>query len=460
MMILSRPKDWLGVLLLTAALLLPEATGAQEGHYWSQQYGTRAELLGGAVVGSVMDLGSSFYNPAALALMPDPSVLLSGQALEDIKVSVEDSTGEDIGLAERTFGPAPKLFATLIPFGDRILAFSILTRQTFDVHTNAYFPIDVRVPGDTASGLAELLVDHDLSETWIGVTWAGRIREGVGLGVTPYLGAHSSHARFEHLSSAVTPGGDAASLTLVDYYRFSHYRLLFKVGTIWRRGPSTMGLTITTPGIDLPFSDGEAHFNRTLVNVDLDGDGVDDNVVANGVFQDVDSDYDSPLSIAGGASHHFGENTLHVSAEWFDAVGPNLMLEGVEAADSSFGATLERRLTQEFRSITNFGVGYERILRENVTVLGGFTTDLSAMPDEDIPSGQLGNWNIYHFTGGAAMTIGKLDLTGGLTYSFGSNDTYRLFDVVRGNETVGGRGALFSAHYRRLKLIFGLTFAL
>src|SRR5688572_19458401 len=115
MMILSRPKGWLGVLLLTAALLLPEATGAQEGHYWSQQYGTRAELLGGAVVGSVMDLGSSFYNPAALALMPDPSVLLSGQALEDIKVSVEDSTGEDIGLAERTFGPAPKLFATLIP---------------------------------------------------------------------------------------------------------------------------------------------------------------------------------------------------------------------------------------------------------------------------------------------------------------------------------------------------------
>src|SRR5512145_990276 len=97
MMTSSGGRGWIGLLVLVGTLGLPVATWAQEGHYWSQQYGTRAELLGGAVVGSVMDLSSSYYNPAALALMPDPSVLLSGQALQDISFSVEDSTGEDIG---------------------------------------------------------------------------------------------------------------------------------------------------------------------------------------------------------------------------------------------------------------------------------------------------------------------------------------------------------------------------
>ena len=39
---------------------------AQDAHYWTLQDGTRAELLGGTVVGSIKDLSSTFYNPGAI----------------------------------------------------------------------------------------------------------------------------------------------------------------------------------------------------------------------------------------------------------------------------------------------------------------------------------------------------------------------------------------------------------
>ena len=52
--------------LLTVAaltLLLPgffRPAAAQEAHYWSEQFGNRSMLLGGAVIGSVFDLGAVF----------------------------------------------------------------------------------------------------------------------------------------------------------------------------------------------------------------------------------------------------------------------------------------------------------------------------------------------------------------------------------------------------------------
>ena len=38
---------------ILAAGAMPSAVHAQDAHYWTYQYGTRSNLLGGAVVGSV-----------------------------------------------------------------------------------------------------------------------------------------------------------------------------------------------------------------------------------------------------------------------------------------------------------------------------------------------------------------------------------------------------------------------
>jgi hypothetical protein len=55
---------------------------AQDSHYWYDQYGTRANLLGGCTVGSVRDLSATYYNPGSLAMNDEPALLLTSDAIE------------------------------------------------------------------------------------------------------------------------------------------------------------------------------------------------------------------------------------------------------------------------------------------------------------------------------------------------------------------------------------------
>jgi len=52
-------------LLLALGWIHPGAADAQDTNYWTAKYGTRAILLGGAVIGAPVDLSATFYNPAA-----------------------------------------------------------------------------------------------------------------------------------------------------------------------------------------------------------------------------------------------------------------------------------------------------------------------------------------------------------------------------------------------------------
>ena len=57
-------------------LMIVCGTGfAQDNHYWTNQYGTKSNLLGGAVVGKVLDLSSTYYNPGWLAFIEKTEVL-------------------------------------------------------------------------------------------------------------------------------------------------------------------------------------------------------------------------------------------------------------------------------------------------------------------------------------------------------------------------------------------------
>ena len=79
---MSESRRW--VLVVTLAFLGsglgPGSAHAQDSHYWSEQYGTRAALLGGAMIGSVRDLSSTYYNPGATALNLEARFLLSARA--------------------------------------------------------------------------------------------------------------------------------------------------------------------------------------------------------------------------------------------------------------------------------------------------------------------------------------------------------------------------------------------
>ena len=98
----------LGLTFLAAAVLLLAATaGAQDSHYWNNQYGTKAELLGGLVVGSASDISAAYYNPAWLALGTDASLLLTTRALEYSTLEIKNAVGSGENPKHTQFRPSP-----------------------------------------------------------------------------------------------------------------------------------------------------------------------------------------------------------------------------------------------------------------------------------------------------------------------------------------------------------------
>jgi hypothetical protein len=154
---------------------------AQDSQYWTLQYGPVAELLGGVVVGSTRDLSATFYNPGALALTKDPSLLASVESFEttSIKATSEPAL---LDFTATNLRPSPTLFAFAFPrswTGSHTVAISALTRQDFDLR------IDNWQVTPTGSGGGESLFDQNLNENWFGLSWAHPAGERFGSASRP-----------------------------------------------------------------------------------------------------------------------------------------------------------------------------------------------------------------------------------------------------------------------------------
>jgi len=178
------PNRSLTTVFLATAVLTAAATvaRAQDSNYWTLQYGTRGELLGGTVVGSAVDLSATFYNPGSLALVKNPSVILTATVIGMQTLEITDANPDQEAISTRRIGPEPSMLAGLLPtkwWGGR-MAYSFLTRQAFDfkITEREGMIIGLDQPGDTISLGAEQFVDDAMSEYWGGVTWSKQAREG------------------------------------------------------------------------------------------------------------------------------------------------------------------------------------------------------------------------------------------------------------------------------------------
>src|SRR3954467_7624751 len=84
---------------------------AQDGHYWTQQYGTKSMLLSGSVIGGVEDLGAVYYNPARLSVTSGTAFLLSANVYELSTIKVDDVFGNSKNASTTSFRGVPTLAA-------------------------------------------------------------------------------------------------------------------------------------------------------------------------------------------------------------------------------------------------------------------------------------------------------------------------------------------------------------
>jgi hypothetical protein len=404
-------RPFLSTLVLLG--LSPAAVLAQDSQYWTQQYGPVAELLGGVVVGSTKDLSATYYNPGALALTKDPSLLASVQSFEATKVKAT-STAPVIDFGDTTVQPSPSLFAFALPrswTGSSTVAISSLTRQDFDLR------LDNWQVTPTGKGGAESLFDQSLTENWFGLSWAHKAGENFGVGVTTYVAYRGQRTRKEVTGQgAVSPSQGGAGL-LIEDFDYSDYRLLWKAGIATQRESWDLGLTVTTQSVHL-LGSGSASY----VDASVSGDPVGSEAsVAVQHQDDLASRYESPWSVAGGVAHRRGQNTFHASVEWFDKVGGFDVLDTSSFASSPAAAGLVKRLHSQAKSVVNFGLGYDRRVSDRFSYYGAFTTDFTYADKGDSGTSALSTWDLYHVTAGTSLMVGNVKLTMGAAYSYGSD---------------------------------------
>ena len=445
-------KGW-RLLAFVAVLVEAGPLQAQDSHYWNNQYGTRASLLGGLVVGSYLDLSAAFYNPGSLTVLERGQVDLGSDAWELVDIDAKKVGGSDLDASSTRLRSVPSMFGITLPgIGKHQFALSTLTRFNFDLSTelNQITPRDsfIQNPGIPLIS-SEVRSKARLSESWVGISWAYPVTSTIGIGATTYAAIRTQSSRADLTSTEILSDLSVSSAIITEEFRYTHVRALWKLGVAVDLDPLTLGLTVTTPSLSISGS-GRTFVERSLNDVPMGEDRVTSLEASR--QDDRTARHKSAASIAVGASYGFERTRVYFSAEWFGRVGEYVVIDGQDFVGQTTGDTIPTRRTGSARAVFNAGVGVEREIAEEFTLYGAFFTDGSTDRDRDeVPGISSANWNLYHLTGGAAFRIAAVDIALGLSYGFGRSE---------GTDIFGPEGDRAEFSYDALKLILGFSTSL
>lgn len=452
------------VLVLLTVVACQSTVNAQDSHYWNLRYGTRAEFLAGAVVGTPVGLSNAFYNPAGLSLLIKPQLFTTALSMEYSQVGLRPDKTDDSSLTWSTLGSSPSLVAGAFSHDSatgRTWTYTYLTRQKFEfeltgraIEEGDILPLPVGIE----SFSAELNLRQKVEEAWGGVSLARRSSSRIGLGASVYGAYRSQRTRRQLFAAAVSDSATGATGVDVSEFNLWTVRLLAKAGVMWRGTSWSAGLAVTTPSVHL-FGDGTTYFHRSITGADVDSSGTEDARLAANEQQGLSPEYKSPLSVSVGAAFNTGQTSFHLAAEWFDAVSAYTVMEGEPVPSQVPGDTIDLALTHEAISVINATVGIRQRLSPKTALYGGFSLDHSSFSGNPESSISLSSWDIYHVSFGSEFMFKSLEFTLGATYSFGSEDVFTAaaFDFPDSGNNLEGQGAQGIASYSRIKLLLGFT---
>lgn len=459
------PNVLVSAVRLPLVVLLLCSTGssvatAQDAHYWTYQYGSRANMLGGAVVGSIRDPSAAYYNPGAIGFGADTTLVVSADVLQYRKLSYDGWGIFNEDMSTQYFGTAPSMFSLRLPLviaENQVLAFSYLRRSELkmEFHGVLVEQLDYLPAAGVENISSEANFLQDMSDDWVGLTWSYLLSDRLAIGATTNVAVRSNRNRIQAFAQILTDDGMYDLVNVVNDYNFTNFRMLWKIGAAMHREPWYLGLTLTTPSVDL-FGWGSANYNIGLFSSETP----ENNTLQAQHYEDLDADYKSPMSVAAGISYLFERTGLHLTVEWFDRVDEFrvMSLEGfaIDIGDQEIYPTLVHSLDDVF----NIGIGINRWISEGVAIYGALTTDFSAYKSREESMLSFTNWDIYHATVGSSFTFYHIDFTLGLCYSFGEGSFEVATDLAGASSSSDliWQTEDLAATYRQLRLIIGLDY--
>ena len=423
-------------------------------------------MLNGNVTGSAEDLGLTFYNPARLAFIEEPSIVIAGKAFQLINYDLEDIFESDIDLKESNFNGIPSIFSgtfKLKKLPNHQFAYSFISRYRTDLNINYDSGV---VPGqlfgdldNISQSFSDITFRNRLREEWYGVSWAHRLKDNFSIGASLFGSIYEINGRGNLLITGDRLDGSVVSYLSKTSFNQKTYGLFLKLGMAWQLKSVALGLNVTAPFLSIK--------DRASVESEefLSGLSPAEDYFRVVDLQDLDNKRKTAPSIAMGAGVPLGKSMLHLSIDWTSALSE---YERIVLPDVPDDINLDQSsLNEEFKSVFNYGAGADLYISPSVRILVSFSSDYSAT----LKSPNLfnvvnqGDENInffgdfWHFGLGPDLNFKWGKITLGATYSRSSVDVDASPDIP----DVGDQSppSITSAiGYERWRFIIGLEIPL
>ncbi|NOX19351.1 MAG: hypothetical protein GXO87_13855 [Chlorobi bacterium] len=423
---------------------------AQDTQYWTNQYGTYGELLGGTIIGSASDLSATFYNPGALAFSTDSALVLTTGSYQLIFLDFNNITGSSLDLSYWYTNTSKGIFAMRLPFhfieGDQI-AVSGLARTDFNFYAEDIYLSDYPTENFESSRIS---INHKISEFWYGASWSKSFSKKIGIGVSVYVPYRSQTEKRESIFQTYDPDnltGDVLAIAGVDYY---NVRALLKGGISYRDKNYMLGLSLTTPSVNI-LGKGSSSLLLSKSNTGLDTLADIPDMLSD-YQENLKTYYYSPLSIGFGGAYYFERTSLYFSAEWFNKVNEYGIMKPEKFVVQSTGKSVEHNVKYSLKSVFNFGFGIKYKLNENFIFYGSITTDRSAFDSDNPNQLAISTWDIIHIRSGSEFKYQNLKITLGFGYGYSGElfNNFDFFGIFENKNT--------DVIYHQIDIIFGFSY--
>ena len=249
---------WKICLLFFVSLGIGLISYGQDTHHWGNQFGTRAALLGGAVLTDTLDNAGVFYNPGNLGFLDTTSLSINANlyGLENIKI--ENALGQRADFKGIQFNTIPLLISGSIQTkSDWNVSYGLLTPVSFNFNGVARIEGEFDLAGDEFSPGMEQVVSESgiitkLQETTVAIGVGKKINSQLGFGISLLNTLRTMNYSYRFSAKALTNSDDyfLISRTQNEFINYFAVRTAVKLGFNYQKKSYGFGIAVTSPGLD------------------------------------------------------------------------------------------------------------------------------------------------------------------------------------------------------------------
>lgn len=244
---------------------------------------------------------------------------------------------------------------------------------------------------------------------------------------------------------------------------YNAYGLLCKAGLAMELKKLNIGLTITTPKVNL-FGSGSTVYEDFQSGLDSIQNIPSNNRYIENQQGELSIKVKSPVSIGLGIGIKLPKSTIHLSSEWFSGIQNYTVM----AAENFIGQlpheALSFILIDQLKSVFNIGIGIEHRFNEKIYAYGSAASDFSAVDSDGALLYEFKNTvahskfdgSLFHLAGGVALNMKRTELTLGVTYGKSNRNIPRPLYILGDN--IVGEPEYSKLQYKRWRFIVGFSF--